>query len=143
MVKATQITLVNPTGKPSICAHYYVPTPTQGGCSVLSGGSSWTISTTSTWQGGTIWAVVASNCPSSCNALGPSSGVTQFEFTLNGGYSGMDNYDVSSAAGFNMPVLGSPSSSQCSPVSCGFATCPSVEATCSYGTNYVVYFSPS
>ena len=146
----TIIRVVN-TWQTTICVQHWAPSPVDGGCFDLAPGkSSNLLNPSSSTQKVTVWASLDScSKVQPCNH-GPSSGFTQFEFTLHGS-SNFDYYDVSAVAGFNMGVSVFLTNSSCPSISC--VTLESCEGatkenpthavkSCLSGTsNYIVSFS--
>ena len=152
----TIVRVVN-TWQTPICVQQWAPFPVGGDCFDLASGQSSNLLNPSSsskyvnsFANVTVWASVGScSQVQPCNH-GPSSGFTQFEFTLNG-FSNYDYYDVSAVAGFNMGVSVYPTNSSCPSESCvtlgscnGATKDNSTKAvkTCPSGTsNYIVSFS--
>lgn len=120
-VGATNLQVTNSCGY-TMCAKYWCPeNGVGGGCSELGPGGSWNVAGTPAWSGATLWGIQGGCSGQACNT-GPPSGVTQFEVTLDGGVSGLDNYDISVMAGFNVAMRATPTNNACPGVECAGLT---------------------
>lgn len=146
MVSATNVHVVNNAAS-TICAKYWVPNSIGGGCRELKQWQACDFGVSPAWTAATIWAIVGSCAGQPCNT-GPPTGVTQFEFTING-FSNLDYYDVSIRSGFNLGMMAGPTNSACPAQFCKTSDhCdgmvpngPDRTKVCPYGsTDYVVTF---
>ncbi|KAH7440165.1 hypothetical protein KP509_04G094500 [Ceratopteris richardii] len=143
---ATNVHVVNKTPN-TLCIKYWVPNHIGGGCEELKPYEACDVGTTPEWSGATMWAIQGVCAGQACNT-GPPSGVSQFEFTIDG-FSGFDYYDVSIRAGFNVGISVQPTNPACPSQFCmGPDQCqgmlpngPDQTRSCASGsTDYVVYY---
>ncbi|MCO5597514.1 hypothetical protein L7F22_051592 [Adiantum nelumboides] len=110
VASATNIHVVNNCPQ-TICAKYWVPSQVGGGCRELKPAQAWDVGTSAAWAAATMWAIQGSCAGQPCNT-GPPTGVSQFEFTING-YSNFDYYDLSIRGGFNLGITVGPTNPVC------------------------------
>ncbi|KAH7444539.1 hypothetical protein KP509_02G081700 [Ceratopteris richardii] len=145
-VQAITIETVNKASE-VMCVRYWIPNEVGGGCNEVRMGNKWDIQVTDRWKAATVWATEGGCGGAHCNT-GPPTGVTQFEITVDGGWSN-DYYDISALAGFNLGLTVAPTNPTCASQICtSLSTCqgvvpggPDRTKACKYGSaSYVLTF---